>query len=91
LDNLAVTFDKGTVMWEGWDIRRGERQVDIDKTLDEKFKVSFKTFLDNEIFKSNRTDDDRLEFEYSLQGNKALKLYLKEREDIIGLEQKFRF
>ncbi|MBU3934131.1 MAG: hypothetical protein KKH11_05650, partial [Candidatus Omnitrophica bacterium] len=89
--DIRLKSDKG-MLWQGWDItRRPENQVHISKSIADDLKVTFDSFMEdaNEGFEGNYTNE--LGLEYTIFGDKLLKLRLRKAEGILGLERKIKF
>jgi len=90
--------DTGFV-WEGWNIEKDPDQMEFSmgRNISKNWYLSFSTPVDNihnfpEINKPPRPDTaDKAELQYRLDEERRLKLHWRDKEEFIGLQQKFRF
>ncbi|MBL7170774.1 MAG: hypothetical protein ISS46_02125 [Candidatus Omnitrophica bacterium] len=90
--------DTGFV-WEGWNIEKDPDQMEFSmgRNISKNWYLSFSTPVDNirnfpEINKPPRPDTaDKAELQYRLDDERRLKLYWRDKEEFIGLQQKFKF
>ncbi len=90
--------DTGFV-WEGWNIEKDSDQMEFNmgRNISDNWYLSFSTPVDNihkfpEINQPPRPDNaQKAELQYRLDDERRLKLHWKDKEEFIGLEQKFKF
>ena len=85
--------DEHTVVWQGWDItkqRSDSGELNMEKDIGEDFKLNFKTFVNDET-NPRELNERELEFGYKLKGDKQLKMRLKEKEELLSVEQRMKF
>lgn len=90
--------DRGFV-WEGWNIEKDPDQMEFNmgRNISSNWYLSFSTPVDNihkspEINQPPRPDNaQKAELQYRLDDERRLKFHWKDKEEFIGLEQKFKF
>ncbi|MEA3328681.1 MAG: hypothetical protein U9Q08_02990 [Candidatus Omnitrophota bacterium] len=88
LEGVTVMAESGALVWSGWEVTRKWQsdQIQLGKNIGEDFRINFKTYINEE-----RQFDNQLELEYILSDKKSLKMQMKEDENFLGLEHKFKF
>jgi hypothetical protein len=87
---LKFKAEKG-MLWQGWDItRRRQNQVHMSKNITDDFKVTFDMHDEIRGFADDNSQNE-LGLEYKVFGDKLLKLRLKKEEEVLGVEQRFKF
>ncbi len=95
LENLQVTTDNNTIVFDGWDIaKRNEKdEVSLSKQVGKDFDINLKTWTrrdnDNENPETKRSE---VEFKYKVKSEDNLIMKLKgQNEEFIGMEHKVKF
>jgi hypothetical protein len=88
--HIEVEGHEGVMVLDGMDIAsRDENMVELVKEVGGKFKVNFKTYL-NEA-SAARIEQDEIAVEYGIGEKESLKMRLRGEEQFLGLQRKSRF
>ncbi len=98
LEKIKFYSDTKMMRWKGWDIQTmdeadGEGEVRVVRNLSQDVKVSFRSFMNDEV-QMAKANDGRLnefELEYRFQKNKRVKMQVKGHEEFLGLENRVKF
>ncbi|MBI5199616.1 MAG: hypothetical protein HZA09_06350 [Nitrospirae bacterium] len=95
LKNVRVVSDEKTMMLSGWDIAKKDETMgfSLGKDIGEDIHINFKNFMNNDLlFNPNRDKGQQeVELEFKVNGKESLKMRLKEQEETLSLERKYRF
>lgn len=96
LRDLVTEAQQDSVTWGDWEFRRpkdarNEDEFWMQRSLGERAAVHFKSSGNEEVVRSEDTDDMEVGFEYRLRAEDSLKLELREQERFIGVERKLKF
>lgn len=98
LEKIKFYSDTKMMRWKGWDIQTadeagGEGEVRVARNLSQDIKVSFRSFMNDEVqmAKANEGRLNEFELEYRFQKNQRVKMQVKGHEEFLGLENRVRF
>ncbi|MFC1806742.1 hypothetical protein ACFL0T_00040 [Candidatus Omnitrophota bacterium] len=95
LEDIKISTDNKTVIWEGWDISRakGDQELTLSKGEGGGFSLGFKRHLDDEtVYSPIDTAQDEFKLEYKLSDDDSvIQIKTKEKEDFVGVVKKYKF
>lgn len=95
LENLKISTDPHTIIWDGWDISKaaGQNELRLSKGVQGGVKVGFKKHISNDetAYQSIKPQDE-LELEYRMPDDESsLQFKAKEKEEFLGLRRIYKF
>lgn len=95
LENLKISTDPHTIIWDGWDISKaaGQNELRLSKGVQGGVKVGFKKHISNDetAYQAIKPQDE-LELEYRMPDDKSsLQFKAKEKEEFLGLRRIYKF
>ncbi len=94
MENLKISTDEKTIIWEGWDISKTDEsgELTLSKGVEGGIKVGFKTYMRDETAYETIRPQDELSLEYKiLDEDGAFQFKTKEKEDFFGIIKKYKF
>lgn len=91
-EGVKIISCEERVVWRGWDITKpwDSLELKMGKTVGEDFRINFKTYLKDEL-SAQATSRDEVALEYKLNDSESIKIHLREDEEVLGVEHKFKF
>ncbi|NQT95235.1 MAG: hypothetical protein HQ572_02185 [Candidatus Omnitrophica bacterium] len=100
LEEIVISADDKTIIWEGWDITKaeGSSEVSLSRALGKGVRVGFKTYLDRDetAYEPVRPQSElgleyEIEDEEGLLNKGTLEFKAKEREEFFGVKKRYKF
>jgi len=91
-DDIQFLSDEKTIILDGWDISRGieESELSLKKSVSEDLTIGLRTFTDDQKQDLVR-ENDAVEVEYKLQGNRSLLMRFEKDDEVFGLKHGIKF
>lgn len=95
LEKLRIRSDERTMVLSGWDIAKKDEALgfSLGKDVSEDIHINFKNFVNNDLLFNPGIDkrQQEVELEFKVNGKESLKMRLKEQEETLSLERKYKF
>lgn len=89
-ENVKVTTDQKTIVWEGWDISKSPSEVNLNRQVGDEFKVHFKTNMNDTASVSNGKENE-MGLDYKIKQGDSINVRVKEDGAFVGVEHKVKF
>jgi hypothetical protein len=94
LENITISTDEKTIIWEGWDISRSlGNELKFSRDLNKSLNVGFKTQIPDERVYRPQDLQREIAVEYKLreQEDEAVQFKAKDDEEFLGVVKKHKF